>query len=78
MGTKLGTHLCLCTEVAGEQDLAVQSFVFAKAVLHEDRCCLKWHMTDNGTKFTKRPICRAQLFTLRQTVASIELFALFS
>ena len=34
MGTKLGTHLCLCTEVAAEQDLAVQSFVFAKAVLH--------------------------------------------
>ena len=34
MGTKVGTHLCLCTVVAVEQDLAVQSFVFAKAVLH--------------------------------------------
>ena len=34
MGTKLRTHLYLCTEVGAEQDLAVQSFVFAKAVLH--------------------------------------------
>ena len=30
----MGTHLCLCTVVAAEQDLAVQPFVFAKAVLH--------------------------------------------
>ena len=31
---KVGTHLCLCTVVAAEEDLAVQYFVFAKAVLH--------------------------------------------
>ena len=34
MGTKVVTHVCLCAVVAAEQELVVQSFVFAKAVLH--------------------------------------------
>ena len=31
---KVGTHVCLCTVVAAEQDSVVHSFVFAKAELH--------------------------------------------
>ena len=77
----MGTHLCLCSVDAAEQNLAVQSLFVCKgriACRNEDRGCLKWHMTDDCTEFTKGPICRAQLFTLRLTVASIEFFALFS
>ena len=48
------------------------------ACRNEDRGCLKWHMIDKCTEFTKGPICRAQLFTLRLTVASTEFFAVFS
>ena len=34
VGTKVGTHVCLCTVVAAEQDFVLQSIVFAKAELH--------------------------------------------